>query len=317
MKRILRANLYFLTILVLEIVAPIFLAPLYYILNITDTRVVLLLNHVILFIIPAIVYIIATKSSFKKTLRLNRLGLKQIFLVIVLSFAVQPIMSFFSLIASFFFTNEIGGFVTEISSMPYLLLLGLIAVLPSISEEVTIRGIVLSGYEEKNKYIAAAVTGLFFGILHLDPHQFLYTAVLGFILALLVRITNSIYSSMIMHFIINGTSATLAKLSNMFSLGVEAVNETEELAFEYLSLSEKLTILYVFAALAAVFIVVVYYLFRKLEKISNKEVINGNNAIELSYSFRTVDDTIIKDRIINIPFILSIMIYILYMFKII
>ena len=39
--------------------------------------------------------------------------------------------------------------MTEISSMPYLLLLGLIAVLPSISEEVTIRGIVLSGYEEK------------------------------------------------------------------------------------------------------------------------------------------------------------------------
>ena len=66
MKRILRANLYFLTILVLEIVAPIFLAPLYYILNITDTRVVLLLNHVILFIILAIVYIIATKSSLRK-----------------------------------------------------------------------------------------------------------------------------------------------------------------------------------------------------------------------------------------------------------
>ena len=76
--------------------------------------------------------------------------------------------------------------MTEISSMPYLLLLGLIAVLPSISEEVIIRGIVLSGYEEKNKILQCSLQDCF-RTLHLDPHQFLYTAVLGFILALLVR----------------------------------------------------------------------------------------------------------------------------------
>lgn len=317
MKKVFKANLYFLIILILEIVAPIFLGQLYYLLNITDARVVLFLNHFILFIIPAIVYIVITKSSFKKTLRLNKLGLKQISLIILLSFAVQPIMSFFSLIGSFFFTNEVGGFVSEISSMPYLLLLALIAVLPAISEEITIRGIVLSGYEDKNKYVAAAVTGLFFGILHLDPHQFLYTAVLGFLFALVVRVTNSIYSSMVMHFIINGTSATLAKLSNIFLQGMEAVNEAEELTLKYLNLSEKLFMLFMFGALAAIFVVIVCYIFRKLEKISREEENNGDKIIELNYGFRTVDDTIEKDRILNIPFILSIIIYILVMAKII
>lgn len=317
MKKVLRANLYFLIILVLEIVLPVFLGQLYYLLNITDTRVTLLLNHIILFIIPAIVYLIITKASFKKTLKLNKLRLKQIFLIIVLSFAVQPIMSFFSLIGSFFFTNEIGGFVSEISSMPYILLLGLIAVLPSISEEITIRGIVLSGYEEKNKYIATAVTGLFFGILHLDPHQFLYTTILGFIFALVVRITNSIYSSMLMHFIINGTSATLAKLSNLFMEGIETVNETKELTLKYLNLSEKLSMLYFFGALAAFFVVIVYYILRKLEKVSTEEVNNERKIIELDYGFRNTDGLIEEDRIINIPFILAIIIYIIVMFKII
>nr|WP_286172887.1 CPBP family intramembrane glutamic endopeptidase [Caproiciproducens sp. MSJ-32] len=194
--------------------------------------------------------------------------------------------------------------------MPYILLLGLIAVLPSISEEITIRGIVLSGYEEKNKYIATAVTGLFFGILHLDPHQFLYTTILGFIFALVVRITNSIYSSMLMHFIINGTSATLAKLSNLFMQGIETVNETKELTLKYLNLSEKLSMLYFFGALAAFFVVIVYYILRKLEKVSTEEVNNERKIIELDYGFRNTDGLIEEDRIINIPFILAIIILI-------
>ncbi|MDZ5001535.1 CPBP family intramembrane metalloprotease, partial [Clostridium perfringens] len=125
-----------------------------------------------------------------------------------------PIMTFFSVISTFFFNNEIGAFISQITSTPYIFLLSLVALLPTITEEITIRGIVLSGYENKNKYIASAVTGLFFGLLHLNAQQFLYAAVLGFILALLVRITNSIFSSMIIHFIVNGTSVTIAKLSS-------------------------------------------------------------------------------------------------------
>ena len=87
---------------------------------------------------------------------------------------------------------KLENFVTGIVDSPYIILLLLIAVLPAITEEITIRGVVLSGYEDKNIYLAASITGLLFGIMHLDPQQFLYAAVLGFVLALVVRITNSI-----------------------------------------------------------------------------------------------------------------------------
>ena len=110
---------------------------------------------------------------------------------------------------------NVGEFVNNIISAPYILLLAVMALLPAISEEITLRGVILSGYNNKNRYVAAAITGLFFGILHLDPQQFLYTAALGFIFALVVRITGSIYSSMIMHFIINGTSVTMLKVTEL------------------------------------------------------------------------------------------------------
>ena len=124
-----------------------------------------------------------TRQSPKKVLRLNRLSFKDIWLIILLAFACQPIMTFFSLISQFFFENEIGNFVGEIVNTPYWILLLLVAVLPAITEEITIRGIILSGYDNKNTYVACAASGLLFGIMHLDPQQFLYATALGIILA--------------------------------------------------------------------------------------------------------------------------------------
>lgn len=194
MKRIQKANLYFLLILVYQIIGSIILGIGFKILNISDIRVMLLVTHTVIFIIPGIIYLIVSKRPVKETLRLNKLNKKSLGIVILISFLVQPVMSFLSLISTFFFNNDIAEMINEISSTNYFALLLLIAVLPAISEELTIRGIILSGYDKKNKYIASIVTGLFFGIFHLNPQQFLYTFALGFILALVVRITNSIFA---------------------------------------------------------------------------------------------------------------------------
>ena len=92
------------------------------------------------------------KQSAKDVLKLNKLYLKDTLLLILLAFLCQPIMTFFSLISQFFFENEIGNFVTGIVDSPYIVLLLLIAILPAITEEISIRGVVLSGYKDKNIY---------------------------------------------------------------------------------------------------------------------------------------------------------------------
>lgn len=305
MKKVLKANIYFLIILIIEILGPYALRPFYVALGISDIRLILLFNHLILFLVPAIIYLLISKSSIKETLKLNKLHWQDTLLIILLAFIVQPVMTFLSLISTFFFNNEVGSFIYEITSTPYILLLGLVALLPSITEEITVRGIVLSGYENKNKYVAAAITGLFFGIFHLDGQQFLYAAVLGFIFALVVRITNSIYSSMILHFIINGTSVTLAKISKIITESLPISVETTEFSLNKIGSEEKLLLLITYGVIAIIFSIFVFLIIYALEKLrAKRKVIEGNTLINVENS---------KENILNIPFILIIIIYIIYM----
>lgn len=303
MKKVFKANLYFLIILLLEIFSPYFLQPIYKILGIDDIRILLVLSHTIIFLIPAIIYVIVTKASVRDTFKLNKLYFNDIVLIILLGFVSQPIMTFFSLVTSFFFNNEIGAFMTEIVSTPYILLLMLVALLPSITEEVTIRGIILSGYDNINKYKAALITGLFFGMLHLDPQQFLYATVLGFILALVVRSTKSIFSAAITHFLINGTSITMQKLLSFIPGNKELMEDVTENSLKSLAINDKLIMFVLYGAIAVVFASFVYLIIRKLEERNIKRGI----IVEEEYRGQS------GERIINWPFIGCVLIYIVFM----
>lgn len=302
MKKVFKANLYFLIIILLEIFLPYVLQPIYSVIGLNDIRILLVLNHAIIFLIPAILYIAINKLSIKETLKLNKLYLKDMLLIVVLGFVCQPIMTFFSLVTSFFFKNEIGAFMTEIVSTQYILLLMLVAVLPAITEEVTIRGVILSGYDNINKYKAALITGLFFGMLHLDPQQFLYATVLGFILALVVRATKSIFAAAIIHFLINGTSITMQKVLSLIPGNDEIMKQATEVSLQTLPIKEKLIMFIVYGAIAAVFAIFVFLIIRKLEEwnIRRGVIVEQNNKVS-------------NERVINWPFIGCIVVYIIFM----
>jgi hypothetical protein len=126
MKKVKEVNIYFFIIMLLQLFLPVYI--IFRALNINDIRMMLVINHIIVFIIPAFIYLLITKQSPKKVLRLNKLHIKDIFIIICLSFICQPIMTFLSLISQFFFENEIGNFIGEVVNSPYWILLLLIAI---------------------------------------------------------------------------------------------------------------------------------------------------------------------------------------------
>lgn len=304
MKKVSRANTYFLIIILLQLFLPVHLIFKWF--NITDSKLMLLISHVITFIFPAIIYLIITKQSVKDVLKLNKLYFKDALLIILLAFVCQPIMTFFSLISQFFFENEIGNFVTGIVDSPYIILLLLIAVLPAITEEITIRGVVLSGYEDKNIYLACSITGLLFGIMHLDPQQFLYAAVLGFVLALVVRITNSIFASALIHFLINGTSITLQKLLSFIPESTSVMEQATEVSLRSLAVSEKIFMAIFYGLIALAFGIAAYFIIRKLAELNIRRGIISRDELSIKYSKS-------NERVFNIQFIAIIIVYLLYM----
>ena len=304
MKKVSRANTYFLIIILLQLFLPVHLIFRWF--NITDSKTMLLISHVITFIFPAIIYLIITKQSAKDVLKLNKLYLKDALLIILLAFVCQPIMTFFSLISQFFFENEIGNFVTGIVDSPYIILLLLIAVLPAITEEITIRGVVLSGYEDKNIYLAASITGLLFGIMHLDPQQFLYAAVLGFVLALVVRITNSIFASALIHFLINGTSITLQKLLSLIPENTSVMEQATEVSLRSLETQEKIFMATFYGMIALAFGIAAYFIIKKLADLNIRRGVINRDELSIKYNKS-------NEPVFNISFMAIIIVFLLYM----
>ena len=93
-------------------------------------------------------------------------------------------------LSSMFFPNLISKVVFEMNSLPLITKLAVIALTPAICEEITVRGIFLSGYKKVDIKISALMSGLIFGILHMNMQQFFYAFALGVLLAYLVHITN-------------------------------------------------------------------------------------------------------------------------------
>jgi sodium transport system permease protein len=82
--------------------------------------------------------------------------------------------------------------------------LGLVALTPAICEEALFRGPILRGLRSRLEPLSAAlVTGLLFGIFHVEISRILPTALLGVLLSLIALHTGSILPAMLAHLLNN------------------------------------------------------------------------------------------------------------------
>jgi len=180
----------------------------------------LIIQVVIILIIPFTLYTIIRKQNIKRTFaefNFAKISLKTLLYSVVVGiccyFLNVLIASFFSNIIMLFGYESIpsysaGSAGTTISE--FFISLVLVAVLPAICEEVAHRGLLLGGFSRLGLKGSVLLSSLLFGLLHLNINQFFYATVLGFLMAVVVVITKSIYPAMIMHFCNNGLSLYFA-----------------------------------------------------------------------------------------------------------
>ena len=202
----------------------------------------MLLSQLICFVPPLLVYFKWSKKNVKETLRLNPLGWKNLLLLLSFGISIQPLMSLLSYLTALF---QSSGFLVSFVA---------VAVLPAVFEECFSRGILLSGYHFLGKYKAQFACALLFGLLHLNPQQFPYAFIVGFIFAFLVDRTNSIFASILPHMIINGTT--------IFSIFATS-SETVTTAAAELPQGSALASLLVVSLLSLPWLAVLLYLFLK------------------------------------------------------
>lgn len=262
----------------------------------------ILIPQLIFILIPVILYFIITKQNIIKTLMLKKLGIINALIAIGISILIQPFLNLINLISQLFFENHVSSTIFNLTYLPLWLLLILVAVLPAINEEIVTRGILLSNYKNVGLVKAALISGLYFGMLHLNGNQFSYAFVMGTILFMLVKITNSIYSSMIVHFMINGLQVSLAKLYILFQHNFNLPDYTQNMP--------KVTSATIFTYLPSMLILtfitlpIVYLLFYASVKHNKKE--------NLFCKVPTDSLEVVQPKIFDIYLILSIILFIAY-----
>ena len=173
--------------------------------------ILVIFSQVVVIGIPCAIYLIIHRKNIREILPLRRLGLHNTLMIIGMSIAIIPLANLLGAITAAVFGNPIAGTMGALADEGGIwLLLILISVLPSIFEEVALRGIVFSGYARVKIFTAAIINGLFFGILHQNFTQLSYAFVLGFVMCYMMWYTKSLWAPILCHFVINLIGSLMA-----------------------------------------------------------------------------------------------------------
>ena len=98
---------------------------------------------------------------------------------------------------------ELDTFQPFTSPLDIIINFVVLCVFAPVFEEILFRGVMLSNHMKFGAWHACVVTGLYFGLFHMNLQQFLYASVGGILLAMVVLKTGSIISSIIIHAMLN------------------------------------------------------------------------------------------------------------------
>lgn len=163
-------------------------------------------------IAPAVVLLIVLRIAPHRIFIGGHAGIFDMMLAYVGAYCLMPLIYLINLITMLFAENYVNGMVSELYIYPLWAQLVLMAFLPAVVEEFIFRGIFYGSYRRKNAIRAALMSGLLFGITHLNLNQFAYAFAIGVAFCLLYEASGSIVLSMTAHFAINANTVFVMRV---------------------------------------------------------------------------------------------------------
>lgn len=180
----------------------------------------LLITELILVIGPPILYTLWYRYPFRPTFHIAPISMKTVVLTIIIAGAA------FVLVGAISFGQQAivpppqeygerwGTVFRQLFRLPFPVILGVMAGLPGLCEEVLFRGFLLRGFRGKySDGVSIVVVGCLFGIFHFDPYKLLSTTLLGILFGYLVVRTGSIFTGMVAHVTNNAIAISLAYMA--------------------------------------------------------------------------------------------------------
>ena len=160
-----------------------------------------------LILLPALLFVTATKEDIFDVFRLNKVKLTTLLLTIPFVYLLMPLMATCNAFTLLFTDNAVAAVEDKIVSKPFAVMFFIMAIYGPFVEEAVFRGAIYSGLKKSRRILAAIIIqALMFGLMHMNLNQLLYAFVMGLFFGMLSEATNSILPSFLGHMIINGSS---------------------------------------------------------------------------------------------------------------
>lgn len=192
-------------ILCLTIVLMLGIQFLMMFMGIYDTMTIVMGSQLFVLLVP----LIGSKIcgvKLRETFRIRSIRPVSLVFIFLIAFCSFPIISLLNVLSMFFVENEVAGVAMDMYPHGLFLSMLVMAAMPAVGEEVLMRGVIYRSYQRKSPIFALFASAVIFGLIHMNFNQMPYAIFLGIIMVLLVEATDSILSSMFLHFLINGFS---------------------------------------------------------------------------------------------------------------
>lgn len=214
----------------------------------------------LLILVPSFIFLLIFKCDLSEWVPFKKLKPGTVGLVVLFSFLIMPLISLINVFSQLFTTNTAVEMSGEFINMPVVMTVFMVGFFGPFCEEFTFRGVIFGGLKKHGYVFAAAVlSGLYFGLMHLNLNQFSYALVLGVIFCMLVEATGSIWGSVIAHAVINTWNVILmlAMDKAYTGMGMDIFEMSQEMVTADLKL-QAMGVLLVISVIATALAVGVY-----------------------------------------------------------
>lgn len=186
----------------------------------------------IMMVMIVLIYSWYIKIDYMRVFKINKISLKKMIYSILVFFAFMILVWLIGYILVRYSSSASKNakvIQNFLFGKNFILNTFIAALLPAVCEELVFRGFILSAFSSEKKvlhnsnesniinkgllkglnkltkddYKAILLTGILFGIMHIIPSKIITTGILGIAFSLIAKRTNSIFPSMIVHFLNN------------------------------------------------------------------------------------------------------------------
>ncbi len=248
------------------------------------------LGEILLVLLPAILFLLFGKYDIVQTLKLKGTKPVHFILVFFMMITAIPIVTVISALVLFLtklaFNKNLPVSQIQIPDVATLMVaLAVVGVSAAVCEEVLFRGLITKGYEKLGTARCIALTSILFGILHRDLQKAIATTILGFVIAIIVHRTKSIYAGMLAHFVNNASVVLIVFYSKNLTQNITPVSvstqSTQTLDFSSIPTGVLVFVIIFYAILfmgfVSVFTGLMYAFLRstRVKKVDNQSLVLG------------------------------------------